>query len=235
MSVETRKPIGIIAAMQREIDAMFQKMEHPEKESVSGIDFVKGTLCGTPVVMVICGPGKVAAGICAEAMILRYAPRLIIKTGVAGSLSEEIGIGGIVVGTYGVQHDIDTTAVGDPLGLVSKINKVYFDCDEESSSSIYASAEKLGYKAIRGGVATGDQFICRVADKKRITENFKAVACEMEGAAVLQAGFVNETPVALLLAISDEANGQSTEDYAAFTVQAASHNVAVLLDFLAQQ
>ena len=57
-------------------------------------------------------------------MILRYRPRLVINTGVAGGMGKGIKIGDIVVADAVVQHDMDTSAMGDPKGLIPGIDRI---------------------------------------------------------------------------------------------------------------
>ena len=115
--------IGIICAMKIEADAIRETLTSPVCETVSGIEFTRGSLHGKEVVMAVCGIGKVFAAICTEAMILRYAPSLVLNSGVGGTLTPALSIGDIAVATSLVQHDMDTSALGDPVGLISGINK----------------------------------------------------------------------------------------------------------------
>ena len=75
----TYQKIGIIAAMQVEAEALKREILNAEETVVSGLTFTEGTLFGMPVVLAVCGEGKVNAAICAQTMILRYSPSLIIK------------------------------------------------------------------------------------------------------------------------------------------------------------
>ena len=208
--------IGIIAAMDSEIAAIKDKMTEKTTENISGIDFVKGNLCGKDVVVAKCGIGKVFAAICAQTMILKYSPALVINTGVGGTLTNKLGIGDIAVASDVVQHDMDTSPLGDPVGLVSGINMVYFDTDERASEIILSAAQKLGIRAFSGTIATGDRFIASARDKEYLKDTFGASACEMEGCAIAQAAYVNSTPFAVIRAISDSADGGSPMDYATF-------------------
>ena len=63
--------IGIIGAMSVEVEALKKQTEEAITEVVSGVEFVRGKLCGKDVVIAKCGVGKVFAAICAEAMILK--------------------------------------------------------------------------------------------------------------------------------------------------------------------
>ena len=113
--------IGIIAAMNVEMESLRSFMTDTTTETISGITFVSGTLEGKQVVTAICGIGKVFAAMCAQTMILRYQPECIVNTGVAGTLSDKLTIGSIAVSSAVVQHDMDTSAIGDPVGLISGI------------------------------------------------------------------------------------------------------------------
>ena len=61
--------IGVIGAMQIEIDNLKKTLENPSYESISGVEFVKGTIGGTEVVAAVSGVGKVFAAICTEAIV----------------------------------------------------------------------------------------------------------------------------------------------------------------------
>ncbi len=213
--------IGIIAAMQKEMENIRDRMDSPVSERVGGVDFVVGRIGGCDVVCSVCGIGKVFAAMCAEAMIIRYAPELIINTGVGGTLTAELGIGDVAVSSAVCQHDMDTTAIGDEPGLISGINRVYFKADEKYASLIESIAAEMGVKTHRGVIASGDKFVASSADKERITSLFGAISCEMEGGAVGHVCYVNETPFVIVRAISDSADGEAVEDYPAFAAKSA--------------
>lgn len=101
--------IGIIAAMNVEMDSLRSHIENPVSETISGIRFVSGTLEGREVVTAVCGIGKVFAALCAQTMILRYHPECIINTGVAGTLTNDLGVGSVAISSAVVQHDMDSS------------------------------------------------------------------------------------------------------------------------------
>ncbi len=224
--------IGIIGAMEIETQALASAVTDPKVETVSGIRYVSGRLEGREVVIATCGVGKVYAAICAQTMILRYKPDLIINTGVAGTLSPTLGIGDVALATELVQHDMDTSAIGDPIGLVSGINKIYFAADEKTANKLAICVAACGGHAEKGRIASGDQFVASAERKDFIRRSFGAIACEMEGAAIAHVATVNETPFAVLRAISDSADGDAVEDFPTFARAAAERTVAVLHQFL---
>ena len=106
--------IGIIGAMQIEVDGIIAAMTETETRVLCGTPFTSGKLSGVPVTVARCGAGKVNAAMCAAVMIQSYAPKLIISTGVAGGIGEGVKIGDLVIATHAVQYDYDTTAIGEP-------------------------------------------------------------------------------------------------------------------------
>ena len=224
--------IGIIAAMGVELESLRLLMENPEEETLSGVRFVRGRLEGREVVTAICGIGKVFAALTTQTMILRYAPEAIICTGVAGTLTDELSIGSIAVSSCVVQHDIDTSALGDPLGLISGLNLIELPASEPLADRLTACASALGIRTKRGPIASGDQFISSAARKAEIVRLFGAIACEMEGGAVAQVCYVNNTPFCVLRAISDGADDSSHMDYPQFVKLAAEQSVKLTRAFL---
>ena len=212
--------IGIIGAMGIEIDKINEAMEEKKEITLSGILFTRGTLYGKDVVTAVCGVGKVFAAICAEAMIIKFAPDIIINTGVAGALNEELSIGDVVVADYVLQHDMDTSPLGDEVGLLSGINIVKIPSDKEVSDAI-SKCVAQNVKVIRGIIASGDQFIADKEKKTRIRALFNADACEMEGGAIGHAAYVNGVKFAVIRAISDSASEESQVDYPTFAKKAA--------------
>ncbi len=226
--------IGLIGAMSIEIEGVREKMTDKSENILSGIKFVSGKLCGRDVVTAVCGIGKVFAAICAEAMILTYNPDVIINTGVAGGISGKLKIGDIAVAEKVVQHDMDTTPIGDPKGLLSGINKIYLDCDTGVSAHISKCAKELGFNTLFGTIATGDQFIASSEKKNELESDFSAIAAEMEGGSIGHVCYVNGVRFAVLRAISDSANEDSVCDYPTFAKAAADGYVKIIEKFVSE-
>ncbi|MBR3805325.1 MAG: 5'-methylthioadenosine/adenosylhomocysteine nucleosidase [Clostridia bacterium] len=219
-----RVDIVIIGAMEPEVEGLISEMSDKTVEIISGIAVNLGKIGEKQVAVAKCGIGKVFAALCAEALIIKYSPSLIVNTGVGGALAKELKTGDIVIAESLCQHDMDTSAIGDPVGLVSGINKIYFDADKRASQILLEAAKSLGLTAREGRVASGDKFIASADDKTRITKAFSADVCEMEGCAIAQVAFVNNIPFAVVRAISDSADGEATMDYPTFLPIAAANS-----------
>ncbi len=224
--------IGIIGAMGIEIRALADLLEDKKTETLSGVEFMSGKIYGKDVVLAVCGIGKVFAAICATTMILKYNPEVIINTGVAGTLSEKLSIGDIAIADNVVQHDMDTSPLGDPLGLISGINIVKFPADYNTVSKIEACVKEIGVNYEIGTIASGDQFLASNEVKERIVKNFDAIAGEMEGGAIGHVCYVNKKPFCVLRAISDCADGSGAQNYMEFLSKAAENAAMIMARYI---
>ena len=218
--------------MKIEAEAIRASLSDIKSETVSGVEFTSGTLHGKEIVLAVCGIGKVFAAICTEAMIIRYSPSLIINSGVAGTLTDKLSIGDIAIAKSLVQHDMDTSALGDPVGLISGINKIYFDADEKAVKTFEKACKKTGANSVAGTIASGDQFMSDTEKKNAIRDRFDAIACEMEGAAVAHVAFINNVSFAVLRAISDSASGDAQMEYPKFVAMAAERSHKIIDEFI---
>lgn len=222
--------IGILGAMDSEVEALISKLDNKTVETIGSIKFNVGTLEGKRVVIAKCGIGKVFAALAAEAMIITYAPTLLINTGVGGALRSGISVCDVVVADKLVQHDMDTSPLGDPKGLISGINVIYFETDKRAVKIVSEACAGLGITSHVGTIASGDVFVSTSAQKSAIRAEFDASVCEMEGAAIAQVAYVNQTPCCVIRAISDSADEGSSMDYMQFLPIAASNSTQITLE-----
>lgn len=220
--------IGILGALDIEVATLYAALKDATIEEAYGYKYARGTLCGKDVVIAKCGVGKVNAAVCAQTMVMKYAPTLIINSGVAGSLSKDLRIGDIAVGKDIVQHDFDTSACGNPVGYVSTVGQISFPCDENASTAILAAARECGINAHLARIASGDQFIHARARKKWIIDTFGAMACEMEAGAIAQVAYIAGIRCAVIRAISDETDDAHNMEFEQFAKLAADNSVQVL-------
>lgn len=219
--------IGIIGAMEEEVAALKEKMQLEEVFSRASMDFYKGTLQGKQVVVVRSGIGKVNAGLCTQILADVFGVSAVINTGIAGSLDARIDIGDIVISTEALQHDMDATQFGYPLGQIPRMETLAFPADEKMTALAKACCEEVNpeIKVFTGRVVTGDQFVASKEVKNRIKENFAGLCTEMEGAAIAQAAWLNKIPFVIIRAISDKADDSAEMDYPTFERQAIIHSV----------
>ena len=203
--------LGMIGAMGKEVDALRHQMTDTEEKQTGFSRFTVGELWGENVCLAQCGIGKVHAALCAQSMIADFKVSAILNIGVAGALRPSLGIGDAVVADSAVQHDMDTSPIGDPVGMVSGPNIVHFPCDSALSSLLKRAAEEAGLRWESGAVATGDQFIEGTEKKIWLADFFGAAACDMEGGAIAQCCYEMNVPYAAVRAISDTRDGDGRE------------------------
>ena len=140
------------------------------------------------------------AAMSTQLLLSRYAPDVVVNVGVAGCF-ENVPIGTLVLATGFVQHDSDTSALGDPVGLVSTVNKVEFPTAWPEKAR--AAMDKTGLPYRTGLVATGDWFATDTPRSHWIYDTFHPLLCEMEGGAVAQVCYRNGVPFLSLKSVSD--------------------------------
>lgn len=223
--------IGIICAMAVEVQGLKNLMENSKDENYANMVFTTGNIGNTEVVAVECGVGKVNAAMCSQIMIDRYSPKAIINSGVAGGLSKDVKIYDTVIGTEVLQHDMNATALGDPMGEITFNDggRTYFPCDK----AIVDKLEKAcGKNVFKGRIASGDIFISEVSQRKKINSTFDALACEMEGGAVGHVCFRNNVPFCVFRVISDDLENNEGEDFSTFCKKASEISISVIHNFL---
>ena len=223
--------IGIIGAMEEEVELLKGSLEGSTTTTVAGMDFCAGTLGGTEVVVVRSGIGKVNAGICVQVLVDRFAVTHVVNTGVAGSLDDRLDIGDLVVSLDCVWHDFDATPLGYAPGQIPGLDTIAFAADEGMRASAHAAATEVApeVRALDGHVVSGDQFVTGEDFKQRLVEGFSGTCCEMEGAAVAQAAHLNGIPFVVVRAISDKpGSDEQVMDYATFEHQSALRCAAIV-------
>ena len=167
-------------------------------------------------------------------VIREFEVESIIFTGVAGAIDNKLNIADIVISKDLVQHDVDLTAFGRPMGLIPGNNSIEFKADKNLIDIAYESAVKvLGKDKVKiGRIATGDQFIADKDRVKMIGEIFEASAVEMEGGAVAQVAQLYNVPFVVLRAVSDKADGSAKMTYEDFVVVAADNSANIVKEML---
>lgn len=222
--------IGIIGAMQMEVDQIKEVLKAASYETYSGVEFVSGKIDDIDVVAAVCGIGKVFAAVCAEAMILKYDVDMVINVGIAGSLTKDLGVLDVAIAKNVAQHDMDTSPLGDPVGLLSGINEILLPCDPAMVNLMEDCLKQEQVPHLIGTIATGDQFIASAEKKAWIREHFSAIAAEMEGGSIGHVCYVNKVPFLILRAISDSEGGAM--DYQTFAEKAAVQSINAVLAFI---
>ncbi len=211
--------LGIIGAMEEEVAKIRESLEGVTTKQIAGMNFCQGSLEGKPVVVVRSGIGKVNAAVCTQILVDCY------------QVSGVINIGDIVLSSDALQHDMDATGFGYPVGQIPQMDIFAFPGD----GKLRRLAEEMcglvnpDIRTHVGRVVSGDQFISSKEKKEWLVKTFGGSCTEMEGAAIAQAAWLNGVPVLIIRAISDKADDSANMDYETFEAQAIQHSVNLLL------
>lgn len=222
--------IGIIGAMEEEVALLKEAMQIQTVVERASMTFCKGQLEGKDVVVVKSGIGKVNAAICAQILVDCFSVDALINTGIAGSLDADIDIGDIVISVDGIQHDMDATIFGYPLGQIPRMDTLAFPADERLIRLAKEANEEVNpdIRTFTGRVVSGDQFISSQEVKDHLIRTYGARCTEMEGAAILHTAYLNHVSCVIIRAISDKADNSAEMDYPTFERQAIAHSVRLV-------
>jgi len=216
------KTIGIIGAMDEEIALMKEASQVVAAKNILGMDFYIAKYSEKNIVIVKSGIGKVNAAVCAQVLIDHFAVDCIINVGVAGAVNKKLKIGDIVISTDTVEHDMDASELGDPVGTIPRMDKSFFEADEELIKiAIKASESFENCNVYTGRIASGDQFISSSQQKQRLHDLFGAYCAEMEGAAIGHTCYLNKLPFLIIRSISDNADGEAGISFTEFAKTSA--------------
>ncbi|WP_164668532.1 5'-methylthioadenosine/S-adenosylhomocysteine nucleosidase [Virgibacillus doumboii] len=224
--------IGIIGAMDEEIELLKNNMTDTNEETVANCLFIQGKLHGRNVVLLKSGIGKVNAAMATTIMHERFAPSHVINTGSAGGFASELEVGDVVISTQVVHHDVDVTAFDYAYGQVPGMPAM-FAADTKLVAKAVQAIKELDVNFSEGIIATGDSFM---EDSERVTfvnKKFPGmIAAEMEAAAVAQVCYQYNKPFVVIRALSDIAGKQSSVSFDAFLEKAAKNASNLIMNII---
>ncbi len=223
--------IAIMGAMPEEIEPLIEKLDNVSMTVYAANKYYEGIYKGQEVVVAYSKIGKVFATLTATILLEKFNCDMLLFSGVAGAISDDLKIGDLVIADGLCQHDLDITAFGHPYGFVPE-GEVCIPTDPKLRNIAKAVAAKKGLTLKEGVIATGDQFIADVERKNWIGETFDAHALEMEGAAVAVVCNALNTPFFILRAISDAADMDASFSFDEFLESSAKISADFILSMV---
>jgi adenosylhomocysteine nucleosidase len=234
--------IGIIGAMETEVEILRAAMENVKKETVANFEFFTGKLCGKEVVLLRCGIGKVHAAVGCAMLINTYKPSYVINTGTAGGINPQghtpLFFGDAVISNGLLYHDVNVTVFGYAPGQVPGCPSAIFPVGARLIEAAEASVAELknekilphDFKAIPGLICSGDVFM---ADSKKVialSKTFPGLrAVEMEGAAIAHTCVIFSVPYIVIRCISDIAGEESPVTHDEYVPVASKHSSSIVM------
>ncbi|WP_372740123.1 5'-methylthioadenosine/S-adenosylhomocysteine nucleosidase [Neptunomonas sp.] len=225
--------VGIIGAMDQEVEILRDRLENRQQHLIAGYDFYTGTMAGLDIVLLMSGIGKVNAAVSTALLLHEFAPDCVINTGSAGGFDPMLNVGDIVISSEVRHHDVDVTIFGYEPGQVPGLPAA-FEPDVTLAKVAEQCIERLdGMQTVHGLIATGDSFMndpARVAHTRSLFPTMKAV--EMEAAAIAQTCHQFGTPFIVIRALSDIAGKESNLSFDQFLETAAKHSAEMVIEIV---
>lgn len=209
--------IAIICAMDEEAKGLISDIGNCTVHVVGNFKFYEGTLCGQNVVVSGCGIGKVCAATVTAVAIEKFAPELVINSGVAGG-TPPLNQGDMVIPEKSVEHDY----------YAPDEQTVYYMSDKKVSAALKKACVKLGYPVKTCTIATGDSFIDKPEKVAELKQKFNAEAFDMESAAIAKTCRMFGVKCALVRSISDNGVDDNMKSFYEFLCEAAKRSQLVV-------
>lgn len=195
--------IALIAAMESEFASLsslyaFNGTKNRKEASAYGKN----------ILLLKSGIGKVNAAL-AAAKACDNGANLVITAGLAGGIDAALSQGDVVLADKACYHDV---WCGEPnqKGQVQDF-PLYYDAPQNVLTKVLSAAPNGYFKT--GLIVTGDKFLTDAAALLAIKQDFpKALAVDMESAAVAQVCYIKKVPFLSLRIISDVVGKQGQEE-----------------------
>lgn len=233
---EQSKPIGILTALDIELDLLIAKAETTEVIRIGGVDYHRARLNSVDVVLARAGAYGMLPSATTSILIHEFGVGQIIFTGIAGGVADHTKVLDVVISTDFIIHDCGTETDG---GFVWKP-----DCGVNDDGSIPADPylRKVASSAARqivgkenvfeGRIVSGEAFIASQHYVDFLRDRFDAYAVESEGGPVARIAHEFDIPVIVIRTLSDKADGRAHESYENFAQIAADNSARVVLTML---
>lgn len=220
--------IGIIVAMSKELALLTPMLKNHKHQVINGLEFHTGDIGCHNAVAMQCGIGKVNAAVGTLTLIKRFAPQLIINTGVAGGTDKSVRVMDVVAGSHVAYHDVwcgPESAYGAVQGM-----PLYYEGDRKLLGLLPCS------QTVRQGlIVSGDQFVDSAEKVNEIKSHFpQALAVDMESGAIAQVCSMQNVRFLSIRVISDspEASHDNTRQYQDFWETAPQETFTLLKELL---
>lgn len=202
--------IGILGAMDVEVQAIKNKMHNIEEINYLDSIFYKGNIKEKEIVLCKSGVGKVNAAIITTILLYHFDIDFVINIGTAGGMIPSQETLDIVISDRVIQHDFDTSYLDGPEGL-----GICCQSDKGLGEKVKNAFDKNHIEAniYFGDIISGDKFVGDNDLIKDLRGKFpQAIACEMEAGAVGQACEKFSTPFVVIRSLSDIVDKDNSEN-----------------------
>jgi adenosylhomocysteine nucleosidase len=193
--------IGFVIALSSESPNLLKKITNVHTSIVNGYEVYVLKFLDDYACLIYSGVGKVNASMATQTLIDHFKVTAIINVGSCGSLTSNLNIGDIVIPNVVSYYDVDVTAFGYQPNQIPK-QPADFMVDKQLNESILNILKFYPVTISHGKVITGETFVNQT-NAKTLNLDKKAVAVDMESAAIVHTCLHNKIPCAIIKVISD--------------------------------
>ena len=172
--------IGLLIAIERELEAFLSSGEEMTEETVAGKTVYHTRMEGHDLYALQSGCGEIDAAAGTALLIVRYGCGLILNFGVTGALEQDLKVDDLFVVEKTLHYDFDTS-------LIDNVKPGQYEEYPDEFIPLDAGLVRLAEEKVPGirrvAAASGDKFVADRAEKIRL-RNLGCGICEMEIAGI---------------------------------------------------
>lgn len=208
--------IGILAAMDKELELLLGMMDNVTEEDYDGLHLYRGSMGPHDIVAAKCGIGKVNSAMNTFRMLRSEYLDLVINSGVAGGAAgKQVPVGSLLIADGVAYHDV-WCGPGTVYGAADGMEQIMKPDDKlvVMAHELFRNRDDVHF----GLICSGDKFISTPEEIKDIKSHFPdALAVDMESASIAQVCRMNGVPFNIVRVVSDTpGEGENIEQYKNF-------------------
>ncbi len=201
------KKIGMLVAV--ELESMLGRYPLARSpQMISGFPVYTYDMGEAKIFAIHSGAGEIAAAAATQLLLTALQVEAVVNYGVVGGLTEEMALTRTCVVEKVVHYDFDTSgADGCPVGQYEGYPNIYLP----TSANLLCKALQVAPTLKPVICASGDKFIDKAQEKRRLHAAFGADICDMESAAIVLTCNRAQIPCLLIKTVSDSITGGAEE------------------------
>jgi len=222
--------VGIICAVDIELKPFLPHIKDCKTSKKAMLTFYEGTINSIGVVTLFCGVGKTNAAIATQILIDTYGADVIINSGTAGGMDENLDLFDTVICTEAIHHDVHA-------GILTQFQPWMPSVSIKACENLLEAAKravkqlKAESKTYFGRMVTGEKFI-EDDGRDEIISLFAPLTVDMETASIAHTCYVNQVPYIAVRTVTDTAKHKGTDNFEKNCPRASEISKDVVLELL---
>lgn len=203
----------IVSPEEKYINDLLLKFDYNKKNNLNNINLYSCNYKSHQFLIATTGYGKVNIASSLINILNNYPIKVILLIGTAGSIDNKNDIFNAVIFNKAVQYDVDFSPIGYDVGVIPKMNNLYYEVNGDIKGALQRSSIACGISYTNDLIASADMFVNNINLSNSIKEEYNAGAVDAESGVVGQFCYMNNISYAGIKIISNFAHNMAAKQY----------------------